>query len=108
MANGLKPAWELEVEARAINATDWQPPPGMVKKQCSQCRYWFAAPIAKAEATSRCPQTVLASAAALLARLRRPEPRPGIPCLRRCGGADRRDADTRQLRPASPRLHSAS
>jgi hypothetical protein len=34
MADGLKPAWELEQEARAVNATDWQPPPGMVKRQC--------------------------------------------------------------------------
>jgi hypothetical protein len=27
-------AWELEQEARAINATNWQPLPGMVKRQC--------------------------------------------------------------------------
>jgi hypothetical protein len=27
----------------------------MAKKQCSQGRYWFAVPIAEAEATSRCP-----------------------------------------------------
>jgi len=55
LADKLKPAWQLEQEARAINATDWQPPPGMVKKQCSQCRYWFAVRVAEAEATSRCP-----------------------------------------------------
>jgi hypothetical protein len=50
-----RPAWELEQEARTINATDWEPPPGMVKKRCSQCRYWFAVPAVEAEATSRCP-----------------------------------------------------
>jgi hypothetical protein len=55
MADGLKPAWELEVEARAVNATDWQPLRGMVKKPCSQCRYWFAVPVDEAEVTSRCP-----------------------------------------------------
>jgi hypothetical protein len=27
----------------------------MVKKRCSQCRYWFAVPIVEADATSRCP-----------------------------------------------------
>jgi hypothetical protein len=53
-----RPAWELEAEARAINATDWQPLRGMMKKQCSQCRYWFAVPIAEAEVTSRCPDCV--------------------------------------------------
>ena len=53
MANGLKPAWELEQEARAANATDWQPPPGMVKRQCDWCRYFFAAPAVSHE--PRCP-----------------------------------------------------
>ena len=46
-----RPAWELEVEARAVNATDWEPLPWMAKKRCSQCRL----PIAEAEVTSRCP-----------------------------------------------------
>jgi PHP family Zn ribbon phosphoesterase len=55
MTEKLKPAVELEQEARAINATDWQPLPGMMKKQCTQCRYWFALPEAEADATSRCP-----------------------------------------------------
>ena len=50
-----RPAWELELEARTVNATDWEPLPGMAKKRCSQCRYWFAVPVAEAEATSRCP-----------------------------------------------------
>jgi hypothetical protein len=30
--------------ARAINASPWQPPPGMVKRQCPVCGYFFAAP----------------------------------------------------------------
>ena len=55
MTEKARPAAELEAEARAINATDWQPLRGMVKKQCSQCRYWFAVPMAEADATSRCP-----------------------------------------------------
>jgi hypothetical protein len=50
-----RPASELEAEARAINATDWAPLPGMVKRRCSQCRYWFAVPVDEAEMTSRCP-----------------------------------------------------
>jgi len=32
-----------DASARAINAQAWEPPPGMVKQQCPQCRYWFAA-----------------------------------------------------------------
>jgi hypothetical protein len=43
------------VAARAVNAEPWEPLPGMVKKRCSQCRYWFAVPITEAEAISRCP-----------------------------------------------------
>jgi hypothetical protein len=49
MTDRPPPAWELKQEARAINATDWQPPPGMVKKRCSQCHYWFAVLAAEAE-----------------------------------------------------------
>jgi hypothetical protein len=41
--------------ARAINAEPWEPMPGMVKQRCSQCSYFFAVPIAAADATSRCP-----------------------------------------------------
>jgi hypothetical protein len=54
MTDKPPPAWELEQEARAINAEPWEPLPGMAKKQCSRCGYWFAVPIAEAEATSRC------------------------------------------------------
>ena len=55
MTDKVRPAAELEVEARAINATDWEPLSGMVKKRCSQCCYWFAVRIAEAEVTARCP-----------------------------------------------------
>ena len=44
-----------EAIARAINAEPWEPEPGMVKKQCSRCRYFFAVPLTGAEATSCCP-----------------------------------------------------
>jgi hypothetical protein len=42
----------MEAEARAINATNWQPLPGMVKRQCDWCRYWFAVRMTEAEATA--------------------------------------------------------
>jgi hypothetical protein len=35
MGEKARPAWELEQAARAINATDWQPLPGMAKKRCA-------------------------------------------------------------------------
>ena len=50
-----KPTWEQEREAHAINETDWEPPPGMLKKQCDRCGYWFAVPVAEAETTACCP-----------------------------------------------------
>jgi hypothetical protein len=49
-----KASSELEVEAPAINAEPLEPLPGMVKQRCGQCRYFFAVPVAEAEAT-RCP-----------------------------------------------------
>lgn len=36
---------EHYLRARAINAEPWEPPPGMVKRQCSECRYFFAAAV---------------------------------------------------------------
>jgi hypothetical protein len=42
MTDDMKPAWELEQEARATSATDWEPPPGMVKRQCVWCRHFYA------------------------------------------------------------------
>jgi hypothetical protein len=44
---------EVEAEARSVNAQPWEPPPGMVKRQCPKCRYWFAAPEGSGE--RRCP-----------------------------------------------------
>ena len=55
MTDEMRTAAELEVEARAINAQPWEPPLGMVKKRCPECRYFFAVPVAEAEVTSRCP-----------------------------------------------------
>jgi hypothetical protein len=37
-------AAEAEATARAINAEPWEPPLGMVKRQCPRCRYLFALP----------------------------------------------------------------
>jgi hypothetical protein len=51
----LQSAWELEQEARAVNAADWEPLPGMVKKRCLRCHYFFAVTIAEAEVTATCP-----------------------------------------------------
>jgi hypothetical protein len=55
MADGTKPAVELEQEVRALNATDWEPLPGMVKKRCLRCRYVFAVKVEEAEVTATCP-----------------------------------------------------
>jgi hypothetical protein len=32
----------VEAIARAINAEPWEPLPGMVKRECPRCRYFFA------------------------------------------------------------------
>ena len=34
---------DAEAAARAVNAEPWEPLPGMVKRQCPRCRYYFAA-----------------------------------------------------------------
>jgi hypothetical protein len=49
--------WENEATTRAINAAPWEPMPGMVKRQCPECRYWFAAPVNRA-LEPRCPDCV--------------------------------------------------
>jgi hypothetical protein len=33
-----------EADARAINAQPWEPLPGMLKRECPECQYFFAAP----------------------------------------------------------------
>jgi hypothetical protein len=38
MADGRKPAWELEQEACAVSATDWEPLAGMGKRRCLPVR----------------------------------------------------------------------
>jgi hypothetical protein len=47
-----------ETKARAANAAPWEPLPGMVKRQCPECRYLFAAPVDIEE--PRCPDCVAA------------------------------------------------
>jgi hypothetical protein len=44
-----------EAQARATNAQPWQPPPGMIKQQCPECRYFFAA----ATETGLCPDCAM-------------------------------------------------
>jgi hypothetical protein len=64
-------AWAREAQARIINAQPWEPLPGMVKRRCSRCSYWFAT---RDPATERCPDCLaterrrLASAAAYKAK----------------------------------------
>ena len=41
---------QTQMPSRVINVAPWDPLPGMVKRQCPQCRYLFAAPVAVAEA----------------------------------------------------------
>jgi hypothetical protein len=43
---------DAEAVARRVNAQPRQPPRGMVKLRCPDCRYWFAAPQPR---TPRCP-----------------------------------------------------
>ena len=50
------PATRNEAMARAINARPWEPLPGVAKRQCRTCRYFFAAPTASNEL--RCPDCV--------------------------------------------------
>ena len=38
---------------RATNAKSWEPPPGMVKRQCRRCGYAYAAP--KRPSPAICP-----------------------------------------------------
>ncbi len=53
MTDRLRPAVELGRWSRAINAEPWEPVPGLVKRQCPQCRYFFATPTATPAAV--CP-----------------------------------------------------
>jgi hypothetical protein len=40
---------DAEAASRAVNAEPWKPMPGMVKRQCPECRYLFTIPEAVAE-----------------------------------------------------------
>lgn len=44
---------------RAINAEPWEPLGGFVKRQCAQCRFWFAAPANALDRIARCPDCAL-------------------------------------------------
>ena len=55
MTGGTRTARELEQEARATNAEPWEPMPGMAKRRCLRCGYWFAARTEFAEVTATCP-----------------------------------------------------
>jgi hypothetical protein len=46
---------DAEAQARATNAEPWEPPPGMMKRQCSECRYFFAA----VATTGLCPDCAM-------------------------------------------------
>jgi hypothetical protein len=41
------------IAGRALNAEPWEPMPGMVKRQCPECCYYFAAASDREE--PRCP-----------------------------------------------------
>ena len=45
-------AFTEDAAARVINAQPWEPLPGMVKRRCIDCHFWFAA---REPATARCP-----------------------------------------------------
>jgi hypothetical protein len=46
---------DAETLARAVNAEPWQPLPGMVKRRCLRCGYWFAVKVEEAETAATCP-----------------------------------------------------
>ena len=41
MARRTPSATALAVAARFLNVEDWDPLPGMIKRQCPRCRYLF-------------------------------------------------------------------
>jgi hypothetical protein len=46
---------DAETLARAVNAEPWEPLPGMVKRRCLRCGYFFAVRAEESEATGSCP-----------------------------------------------------
>jgi hypothetical protein len=57
-----------EADTRAINAQPWEPPPGMVKRQCPHCRCFFAAPATEPETGLLCPDCAAAGTRTVLHR----------------------------------------
>jgi len=53
MAQRVPPAAALAIAARFLNLEDWDPLPGMIKRQCPSCRYLFAAPTASRTVSHR-------------------------------------------------------
>jgi hypothetical protein len=97
MTDDVKPAWELEQEARATNAQPWEPLSGMVKKRCLKCLYLFAVRLEEAETTSTCPDCA-PSQTGSGRTIRRPDP-----TKKAAGGTDGREGVTscRRVRTAS-------
>ncbi len=58
----IKTALEPVAEARAINAEPWEPPPGMIKRQCPRCGYFFVAPVTVADTVVSCPDCAILGA----------------------------------------------
>jgi hypothetical protein len=56
-----------EADARATNAEPWEPPPGMLKRQCPECWYFFAAPRHRARTGLLCPDCASAGTRTVLA-----------------------------------------
>ena len=46
---------DAETLARTVNAEPWEPLPGMVKRRCLRCGYFFAVKAGLAERTATCP-----------------------------------------------------
>ena len=61
-----------EADVRAINAQSWEPLPGMVKRRCPNCRYFFAAPAIEPEAVLLCPDCAAAGTKRAATALEKP------------------------------------
>ena len=55
-----------EADARAINAQPWEPLPGMVKRECPECQYFFATPRHRARTGLLCPDCAAAGTRTVL------------------------------------------
>jgi hypothetical protein len=50
-------AFAQDAAARVINAQPWEPLPGMVKRRCIACHFWFAV---RDPVTEQCPNCLAA------------------------------------------------